>query len=170
MHKMEKILKLREKFQYKLINKFHDLHEEERLALYRLEAFEPDMDTALWMTRVPPLQLLILESYGFFRIADVIAIGWHQETFSYGKAKRILFDIPGIGPKTVDVLMEKIASILTTKEQRKKMSTLMKESPTPECDRAFFYKWGQRLCLQYEEVKQMVRMIRSNQRRFKTIK
>ena len=81
MDKMEKILELRGKFQYELINKFHDLHEEERFALYRLEAFEPDMNTPLWMTRVATLQLYLLESYGFFRIADVIAIGWHQDTF-----------------------------------------------------------------------------------------
>ena len=163
MHKMDKILELREKFQYELTNKFADLHEEERLALYRLEAFEPDMDVALWMTRVPPLQLLILESYGFFRIPDVIALGWHQNTFSYGKAKRVLFDIPGIGPKTVDVLMEKIASILTTKEKREKVLKALNESPNPECDRAFFYKWCRRLSLQYEEVKQLVKNIRNHE-------
>ena len=36
----------------------------------------------------------------------------------------------------------------------------MNEIPNPECDRAFFYKWGHRLSLQYEEIKQTVRNIR----------
>ena len=160
MHKMDKIFEMREHLQRQLSEKFYDLHEEERLAFYRLKTCEP---IALSLANVPPVQQSILKTYGFYHLSDVIAIGWHQDTFYYNKAKRLLLDIPGIGPKTVDGLMEKITSLLTTKEKRTKIKELLQESPAIEYDRDFFHQWSNRLSLQYEEIKQTVRNIRKEQ-------
>lgn len=165
MDKKEKVFMNRKLSITHLHEKFRDLYEEERLALFNLEMFTPELDQSLREWKLSVQELDILESHGIWLLSDVMVFGWQHNDFIYSRAKKTLSEIKGIGPKTIDILMEKICEILTTREQEDRIAEVVRESKYPGLDQTYFHIWAKRLCQQYEEIKQRVKLHRREQRR-----
>ena len=148
-----------------LHEKFRDLYEEERLSLFYTEMFTDSMDKPLRELSLGSTEHHVLESYGLWLLSDILVLGWHQKTFYYGKAKRALLEIPGIGTATVHVLLHEVSRVLSREEDKQRVRDVLVESPDDKSDRYFLHSWAKRLHLEYEHVKHLVTSLRNEQKK-----
>jgi hypothetical protein len=140
-----------------LHEKMRDLYEEERLALLSQGIFTSEMDTPLRTLKLGLKELNFLESHGIWVLGDVLVLGWHGRKFVCQRARKNLSAIEGIGLETINILMEKICSVLTSDEKRQLVAELAKEIDYSEWGRDHYYRWARMAGLQYEEVKQILK-------------
>jgi hypothetical protein len=146
---------------------FQDLYEAGILeVMLTQKMFSSALERDVRELPLTPVQQYILRSHGLWSLKDVMVLGCQFEQFDYAKAKKALSQLKGVGPRTIEILMQEIFLASSLKGSLCcQVREIYQENKDPEMDKLYIRRWAQKLKLQYEEVKQAVKALRREETR-----